>query len=115
MIVVAIIAMLSTIFMHNIIRARKRAQAAKVLDDLRVIDGALDLWALEKNKVSGDVAEFSDIQPYMKTQNKLTLTGLDVFGQPYGPFSVDTPPKVADFTFSALSDVAPPDFWSPYY
>ena len=115
MIVVAIIAMLASIFMHNVIRARKRAQACKVLDDLRTLDGALDLWALEKSKSTGDVAFFSDIQPYLKTQNKLNLTGYDVFGQPYGPFSVDTPPKVADFTFAALSDVAPAEFWSPFY
>ncbi len=115
MMVVAILAMLASILMHNIIRARKRAQACKVLDDLRTLDGALDQWALDKSKTTGDVAEFSDISPYLKTQTKLNLTGYDVFGQPYGPFSVDSPPKVAEFTFTALSDVAPAEFWSPYY
>src|SRR5688572_14906233 len=50
MIVVAIIALLAAIFSHNILRARKRAHAAKVLDDLRALDGALDQWALENNK-----------------------------------------------------------------
>ncbi len=115
MIVVAIIALLASIFSSNVIRARKRAQATKVLDDLRTLDGALDLWALETNRQSGDIAQFSDLQPYLKQQNKLNLTGADVFGQPYGPYSVDVGPKVAEFTFAALSDVAPPEFWSPYY
>ena len=114
MIVVALIAMLAAIATSNILRARKRAQAAKILDDLRTIDGAIDQYAIENNKREGDVADFADLQPYMKRMNKLTLLGADIFGQAYGPYSVDTPPKVSDFTFSALSDVAPAEFWSPY-
>lgn len=114
MIVVAIITMLAAISTPNVLRARKRAHATKVLDDLRTLDGALDQWAVERNKKAGDVAEFSDLQPYLKQQNKLNLTGYDVFGHSYGPFSVDTGPKVSATTFSALSDVAPADFWSPF-
>jgi prepilin-type N-terminal cleavage/methylation domain-containing protein len=114
MIVVAIIALLAAIMTNNLLRARKRTQAARILDDLRTLDGALDQWATEKSKKAGDVAEFSDLQPYLKTMNKLNLTGYDTFGQPYGPYSVDTGPKVADFTFQALSDVAPAEFWSPF-
>ena len=114
MVVVAIIAMLAAISSANILRARKRAHASKILDDLRTLDGALDQWATEKNKSPGDIAEFSDLQPYLKQQNKLNLTGHDLFGQPYGPYSVDTGPKVAEFTFDTLSDVAPAEFWSPF-
>src|SRR5437773_973798 len=111
MVVVSIIAMLAAIATANMLRARKRAQAAKILDDLRTLDGALDQYAIEFNKQTGDVAVFSDLTPYMKRMNKLTMLGADVFGQPYGPYSVDTPPKVSDFTFSSLSDVAPAEFW----
>ena len=45
----------------------------------------------------------------------MALNGSDLFGQPYGPYSVDYIPKVAPFTYSMLSDVAPPSLWSPYY
>lgn len=114
MVVVAIIAILTALLSSNVLRARKRAHASKILDDLRVLDGALDQWAMEQNKKAGDIAEFSDLQPYLKQQNKLNLTGQDLFGQPYGPYSVDTGPKVAEATFSKLSDVAPAEFWSPY-
>lgn len=114
MIVVAIIAMLAAIATSNMIRARKRAQASKVLDDLRMLDGAIDQYALENNKKEGDVAMFSDLQPYLKRMNKLNMLGADIFGQSYGPYSVDTPPKVSDVTFQSLSDVAPAEFWSPY-
>jgi prepilin-type N-terminal cleavage/methylation domain-containing protein len=114
MIVVAIIALLAAIATSNILRARKRAQAVKILDDLRCLDGALDQYALENNKSSGDVAEFSDLQPYLKKMNKMAIDGTDLFGQAYGPYSVDTGPKVADLTFISLSDVAPAEFWSPF-
>ena len=114
MIVVAIIALLAAILATNVLRARKRAQAAKILDDLRTLDGALDQWALERHKSAGDVAEFSDLQPYLKQQNKLNLTGYDLFGHSYGPYSVDTGPKVDPATFASLSDVAPEEFWSPF-
>lgn len=114
MIVVSIIAMLAAIGTSNMLRARKRAQASKILDDLRTLDGALDQYALENNKKEGDIAVFSDLSPYLKRMNKLNMLGADIFGQAYGPYSVDTPPKVADVTFQALSDVAPAEFWSPY-
>lgn len=114
MIVVAIIAMLAAIASNNVLRARKRAQASKILDDLRTLDGALDQWALENNKKGGDVAEFSDVSPYLKQANKLNLSGADVFGRHYGPFTVDIAPKVDPATFAALSDVAPAEFWSPF-
>jgi type II secretory pathway pseudopilin PulG len=115
MIVVAIIAILATLAMSNFMRARKRAEAAKILDDLRLLDSALDQYALEHNKTTGDTADFSDLQPYLVLSSQMAITGTDLFGQPYGPYSVDSIPKVSDFTFSVLSDVAPPAFWSPYY
>ena len=114
MIVVAIIAVLAGIFTSNVLRARKRAHASKILDDLRSLDMAMDQWAQEKNKKTGDICEFSDLQPYLKQANKLNLTGYDVYGQNYGPYSVDTGPKISDVTFAALSDVAPAEFWSPF-
>ena len=42
------------------------------------------------------------------------LTGNDMFNNAYGPFTVDSVPKVPTSTFNNLSDVAPAAFWSPY-
>ena len=53
MIVVAIIALLASIAVPNFLRSRKRSQATQVLQDLRVIDAAVDLYAIENNKGSG--------------------------------------------------------------
>ena len=51
----------------------------------------------------------------MKSGTYLYRTGQDIFGNGYGPLTVDTIPKVPAATFTALSDVAPSTFWSPYY
>ena len=47
MIVVAIIALLAAIAVPNFLRARKRSQATRILQDLRVVDSALDQYAIE--------------------------------------------------------------------
>ena len=66
MIVVTIIALLSSIAVPSFIRARKRAQATRILDDLRLIDAAIDLYGIENSKGGGDPANWLDIQPYLK-------------------------------------------------
>ncbi len=114
MIVVAIISLLAAIAVPNFLRARKRSQATRVLEDLRILDNALDQYALETNKISGSTVNFSDLKNYIKTGTTLYATGADIYGTTYGPFQVDRIPQVATTTFNTLSDVAPASFWSPY-
>ena len=47
MIVVAIIALLAAIAVPGFLRARKRSQASKIINDLRLIDSAVDQYAIE--------------------------------------------------------------------
>src|SRR5262245_30639542 len=47
MIVVAIIALLAAIAVPGFLRARKRSQASRILNDLRLIDAACDQYAIE--------------------------------------------------------------------
>ena len=53
MIVVAIIALLAAIAVPGFLRARKRSQASKILNDLRMIDAAVDQYAIETNRTTG--------------------------------------------------------------
>ena len=119
MIVVAIIALLASIAVPNFLRARKRSQATRILEDLRLLDEACDQYAIENNKVTGNTVGWSDVQNYLKTGSFLyNSQGFDMFGNAYGSnatFSVDSIPKLNSTTFSKLSDVAPTTFWSPYY
>jgi prepilin-type N-terminal cleavage/methylation domain-containing protein len=115
MIVVAIIALLAAIAVPNFLRARKRSQATRTLEDLRMLDSALDQYAVETNKSTGFAATFADLKNYLKTGSTLYNTGNDLFGNSYGTnYTVDTVVKVSTTTFNLLSDVAPPEFWSPY-
>ena len=115
MIVVAIIALLASMAVPNFLRARKRSQATRILEDLRVLDNATDMYAMENNKTSGANPLFTDLRAYVKTGTVLYTTGADLFGNSYGPFTVDTIVKVPANAFTTLSDVAPASFWSPYH
>jgi len=115
MIVVAIIALLASIAVPNFLRARKRAQAVRILEDLRILDSSTDQYAIENNKTSGASANMTDLKAYVKTGSVLYETGADIFGDTYGPFTVDSLPKVPSSAWLTLSDAAPSSFWSPYH
>jgi prepilin-type N-terminal cleavage/methylation domain-containing protein len=114
MIVVAIIALLAAIAVPGFLRARKRSQASKILNDLRLIDGAVDQYAIETGRKTGDIVAVTDWTNYLKKNTNLYRTGQDLFGDDYGPQTVDTLPQVPTTALNTLSDVAGTGFWSPY-
>ena len=114
MIVVAIIALLAAIAVPGFLRARKRSQASRILNDLRLIDGAVDQYAIETGKTTGSPVDVTDWTNYLKKNALLYNTGQDLFGDDYGPQTVDTLPMVPANAYATLSDVANTSFWSPY-
>ena len=115
-IVVAVIALLAAIAAPNFQRARKRGQAVRILNDLRIIDYALDRWAIENGKSGTDSASMTDLRGYLKTGTALYNSGTDILGNAYGPtFVVDIGPKISLASYRALSDTVPVTFWSPFY
>src|ERR1700726_3793986 len=94
MIVVAIIALLAAIAVPGFLRARKRSQASKIINDLRMIDSAMDQYAIETSKKSGDAINTADWTNYIKKDTVLFATGQDLFGDDYGPQTVDSHPSV---------------------
>jgi prepilin-type N-terminal cleavage/methylation domain-containing protein len=114
MIVVAIIALLAAIAVPGFLRARKRSQASRILNDLRMIDSAIDQYAIETNRASGNTVAVGDWTNYLKKGSVLYNTGNSLFGTPYGGQTVDSIPKVATSDYNTLSDVAGTGFWSPY-
>jgi prepilin-type N-terminal cleavage/methylation domain-containing protein len=114
MIVVAIIALLAAIAVPGFLRARKRSQASRILNDLRMIDAAVDQYAIETNKKSNDIVAITDWTNYLKKGSSLYLGGKSILGSTYGNQSVDTIPQVPSGDYAVLSDVAGTGFWSPY-
>ena len=114
MIVVAIIAVLAAIAVPGFLRARKRSQASRVLNDLRLIDNACDMYAIETNKKTNDPINVADWTAYIKKGTNLYVTGRDILGNTYGSQTVDDIPSAPTATKTALSDVTDVAFWSPY-
>jgi prepilin-type N-terminal cleavage/methylation domain-containing protein len=114
MIVVAIIALLAAIAVPSFLRARKRSQASRILNDLRLIDSAIDQYAIENNKKTNDPVGVADWTAYVKKGSPLYNTGNNIFGTAYGPQTVDQIPQVSSSDYDVLSDVAGTGYWSPY-
>ena len=114
MIVVAIIALLAAIAVPGFLRARKRSQATRILNDLRMIDSAVDQYAIETNRKTNDPVNIADWTSYLKSGTTLYNTANDLLGDNYGVQTVDLLPAVPLSSFNSLSDVAPAAFWSPY-
>ncbi|PYL28394.1 MAG: prepilin-type cleavage/methylation domain-containing protein [Verrucomicrobia bacterium] len=114
MIVVAIIALLAAIAVPGFLRARKRSQASRILNDLRMIDSAVDQYAIETNRKTGDVVKIADWTNYLKKDSLLYNNGKSLLGTAYGDQTVDTIPQVPGSDLAVLSDVANTGFWSPY-
>ena len=114
MIVVAIIALLAAIAVPGFLRARKRSQASRILNDLRMIDSAVDQYAIETNRSTGNAVAITDWTNYLKKGTALFNTGKSLLGTSYGSQTVDTIPQVTSADYAVLSDVANTGFWSPY-
>ena len=114
MIVVAIIALLAAIAVPGFLRARKRSQASRIINDLRLVDSAVDQYAIENAKLTGDAVGITDWTKYLKAGTNLYLTANDILGNSYGPQTVDSLPHVPAASKTALSDVVDDTFWSPY-
>jgi prepilin-type N-terminal cleavage/methylation domain-containing protein len=114
MIVVGIITLLAALALPGMMRARKRAQASRVKDDLRLIDAAVDQYALETHKPAGSVVSVTDWTAYLKQETHLCTTGKDVLGHDFGAQTVDQIPIVPPETYAQLADVADDGFWAPF-
>ena len=114
MIVVAIIALLAAIAVPGFLRARKRSQATRILNDLRMIDAAVDQYAIETNRITNSVVGTADWTNYLKKNSMLYNTGKSLLGSAYGAQTVDQIPRVPSNDYNVLSDVAGTGFWSPY-
>jgi len=103
MIVVGLIGLLAVMAMPAFIKSRKQSQGKRIVNDARVIDTAIDAWAMENNRADGDLVDRVGINGYSKAGQLRTN---DVLGAGYviglvGASQV----RVAPSTKSALASV----------
>jgi prepilin-type N-terminal cleavage/methylation domain-containing protein len=116
MIVVAIIALLAAIAVPNFLRARKRAQATQILEEMRLIDAAKDQYAIEKNLLGSSTIAWDDVKLYLKVGTKLynRTQELDALGEQILLNTIDAPPTISATTYNNFTDVVDDDFWGSY-
>ena len=117
MIVVAIIGLLAAIAVPSFIRARQRSLATTVLNECRMVDAAIDQYALENNKSGTAAVGWADITPYLKAGSKLAVNGQkDALGvSTFEISTVNSGVQVNATTKTALSDATGGNtFWGPY-
>jgi prepilin-type N-terminal cleavage/methylation domain-containing protein len=61
MIVVAIIGLLAAVAIPNLVKARKSAQKTACINNLKTMEGAKSIWALENKKTDQDVPTDADL------------------------------------------------------
>jgi prepilin-type N-terminal cleavage/methylation domain-containing protein len=99
MIVVAIIGLLAGIAIPNFIKARETARKNACINNLRLIDAAIQQWALENNKNGTDPVVLDSLTVYMNRGGTGQINGSAPgavkcpSGGTYSATSVDTKPS----------------------
>ena len=76
MIVVAIIGLLAAIAIPNFVKARETARKNTCINNLRLIDGAKQTWALEKNAAVTSSPTSGEVAPYLGRGNSVGFGSL---------------------------------------
>lgn len=75
LIVVGIIGMLAALAIPNFIRARETSQLNSISNNLRIIEGAKDQYALEQKKGTGQTVTMEEISEYLKSGTVKSVVG----------------------------------------
>ena len=114
MIVVAIIGLLAALVVPALFRARKRAQAASVRIDLKLIDDAMEQYGAENGLQKGSAVSVLAWRAYLKPNTRLYTYNTDIFGDFYGDQKIGTIPVVPSTVWDLTADVCDSSFWAPY-
>ena len=102
MIVVAIIGLLAALAVPGFIRSRMRSQGERTVNDCRIMDHAIDQWAIETGQKNGNEIDTTAASAYLKgTWPTTDALGNAFFFTVVGPTQV----QIAAATKTALSGV----------
>jgi prepilin-type N-terminal cleavage/methylation domain-containing protein len=90
MIVVAIIGMLATMAIPNYMGSRAAAQRTTCINNLRLVDGAVQQWATERKRDDGEAVTYTDISGYLK-HPVVCPSGGTTFADSYALTTVEAP------------------------
>jgi len=103
MIVVALIGLLVALAIPSFIKVRKQSQGKRIMNDVRIIDAAINSWALENGVADGTTVNLTAAAQYTKSG---TISTVDILGNPYGMYGVgDSQIAISAATKVALNGV----------
>ena len=104
MIVVAIIGLLAAIAIPNFVKARATAQANGCINNLRQIDAAVNQFALELHRTTGNTITYpSDLTPYIKLNSSSSIPPCPAGGT----YTVGTVGAIPQVTCNLANTVTP--------
>lgn len=110
MIVVGLIGLLAALMVPAFIKNRKMSQGRRIVNDARVIDAAINAWALEVGAVDDSPVNVAAAGLYT---GQGTINTTDLLGNTYGiGFVGSNQVTISTTTKSALSGVSID--WGPY-
>jgi Mg-chelatase subunit ChlD len=102
------IMILAAITIPNFTKARENAQVNSVLNNLRILEGAKDQWALENKKSGNDVVTLGDLKDYLKGGAVRPVQGEHYnVGRVSDPVTADVDASLAKKTFGGLATKQP--------
>jgi type II secretory pathway pseudopilin PulG len=107
MIIVALIGLLAALAVPTYVKARKQSQGKRIVNDARIIDGAIDAWAFEKGKQDNDAISAADLVEIAQYTKSGAINTTDLLGNSYtiGPVGTNQV-VISPTTKAALSGVA---------
>ena len=66
LVVVAIVAILTSLFLPALSKSKSRSQRVAVLSNMRQLEGAKEMWAKDNGRSAGDTPTMEDLKPYFK-------------------------------------------------
>jgi len=111
MLVVGLIGLLAALMVPGFIKNRKMSQGRRIVNDARVIDAAINGWAMEVGAVDGSAVDVVAAGQYT---SQGTINTMDLLGNTYGIGYVGSSQvvTVSAATKSALDGVSID--WGPY-
>jgi len=103
MFVLAVIGLLAVLAIPGYMQVRKQSQGKRIVNDARIIDSAIDDWALEVGVTDGALVDLTAAASYTKAG---TINTVDVLGNPYaiGPVG-DSQVAISAVSKAALAGV----------
>lgn len=115
---VAIIGILASLAIPSFLRARKRSTATVILEEVKVLDHAIERYAADNRKSGSAIlsdADLAKIKEYLKKDTDLyNNIPNDRLGNAIVLKDFQTPPQISLATFTELEEVAPTEFWAGY-